>query len=329
MRSTRTTFPRTARRAIAEPLEDRILFAFGVTTTNTSYVVDTGADVKFTILRAGSTTSTIHLGDLTSITYKGSEMLAPYSSTSRYSHYEQGLSSVTTVSATVDPAGNWIKITCDDSNTTGGSGIIHYYLAKKGENNIYMASLPIDVHVGPGEGRFIAYLSKNVFTNLGLETPSDISANNGAVEGSDVFHEPSGLTESKFYNTRRMIENAYHGVTGSGVGAWMFMGNREHSAGGPFFKDIDFQTTSNATEIYNCLFTGHTQTEPFRQGLQGPYALQFTDGSLPTTPDYAWMENTGIQGWIPTSQRGTLTGAATGVPAGHEATVALSNPTAQ
>jgi len=138
-------------------------------------VVDTGADVKFTILRAGATTSTIHLGDLTSVTYKGAEMLAPYSATSRYSHYEQGLSSITAVSAATDPAGNWIKVTCDDSNTAGGgSGIIHYYLAKKGENNIYMASLPIDVNVGPGEGRFIAYLSKNAFTNLGLEEPSNI-----------------------------------------------------------------------------------------------------------------------------------------------------------
>jgi rhamnogalacturonan endolyase len=329
-RSPRTLPLRPARPALAEPLEGRVLLAFGLTTTATSYVVDTGADVKFTILRGGTISSTIHLGDLTSVTYKGSEMLAPYSATSRYSHYEQGLSSVTAVTAATDAAGNWIKITCDDSNTAaGGSGIIHYYLAKKGENNVYMASLPSDVNASPGEGRFIAYLSRGVFTNLGLEEPSNISANVGAVEGSDVFYESSGVTKSKFYNTRRMIENAYHGVTGTGVGAWMFMGNREHGAGGPFFRDIDFQTTADATELYNCLFTGHTQTEAYRQGLLGPYAMQFTDGSLPLTPDYSWMEGAGIQGWIPVAQRGALAGTASGVPAGHEVTVGLSNSAAQ
>ncbi len=292
-------------------------------------MVDTGADVKFTVLRGGATTSTIHLGDLTSVTYKGAEMLAPYSATSRYSHYEQGLSDTTVVSAAVDPAGNWIKITCADSANGPSGGMIHYYVARKGENNIYMASLPTDVNASPGEGRFIAYLSRGVFTNLGLEEPSNISANVGAVEGSDVFYEASGVTKSKFYNTRRMIENAFHGVRGSGVGAWMNMGNREHSAGGPFFKDIDFQTTSNATELYNVLFSGHTQTEAYRPGLLGPYAMQFTDGSLPRVPDYSWMEGVGIAGWVAAAQRGAVAGRASGVTAGHEATVALASATGQ
>jgi rhamnogalacturonan endolyase len=308
-----------------------VLLAFGVTTTATSYVVDTGADVKFTVLRAGATSSTIHLGDLTSVTYKGSEVLAPYSTTSRYSHYEQGLSSSAVISATTDPAGNWIKITCDDSVGGPSGGMIHYYVARKGDNNIYMASLPTDTAASPGEGRFIAYLSRNVFTNP--EAPSDTSTTDATVEGSDVFtNSTTGITKSKFYNDRRMIENQVHGVVGkagvNAVGAWMNMGNREHSAGGPFFKDIDFQSNS-AVEIYNCVFTGHTQTEAFRQGLQGPYALQFTNGSVPAAPDYSWMEGVGIQGWIPAAQRGAISGKASGVPAGHEATVALSNSAAQ
>src|SRR4051794_6026192 len=73
-RPPRTIPLRTARRlAVVESLEDRTLLAFGLTTTATGYVVDTGADVKFTVMRAGSVTSTIHLGDLTSVTYKGAE----------------------------------------------------------------------------------------------------------------------------------------------------------------------------------------------------------------------------------------------------------------
>ncbi len=107
------------------------------------------------------------------------------------------------------------------------------------------------------------------------------------------------------------------------------MGDRETSSGGPFFKDIDYQSFSSDIEIYNCLFTGHTQTEPFRQGLKGPYAFQFISGSQPVTPDYSWMEGLNLQGWIPAAQRGALTGTASGVPSGHEVTVGLANSTAQ
>jgi rhamnogalacturonan endolyase len=323
-----------ARGIVVEALERRTLFAFGVTmgtapTGQPTLVVDNGADLKFSIINGGSVTSTLHLGDVSSIKYKNQEMQATYAVTSRYSHYEQGLGSTTTITYAVDSANGWIVVKCDDSVASAGSAI-QYYAVRRNDNNIYLASLPTDVHGGPGEGRFIAYLDKNVFINR--EAPSDNSGNNGAIEGSDVFGHPDGTTTSKFYNMgRQMIENIYHGVTGTTgstpVGAWMFMGNREHSAGGPFFKDIDFQTGS-AVEIYNCIFTGHTQTEDYRQGLH-TYALQFTDGSAPVQPDYAWMESLNLEGWIPAAQRGTLTGVASGVPAGHEVTVALSNTAAQ
>ncbi|HUO10000.1 MAG TPA: rhamnogalacturonan lyase B N-terminal domain-containing protein [Phycisphaerae bacterium] len=313
-------------------MEKRTLFSFGVTTGtiaspyNTTLVIDNGGNLKFSVVTGGTITSTLHLGDVASIQYKGQEMLASYSLTSRYSHYEQGLGSITNISYTVDNTNGWILITCNDSAEASG-GVIQYYAVRKNDDNIYMASLPTDVNNGPGEGRFIAYLSKSVFTNI--EPYSDISQNVGAVEGSDVFYNADGTTASKFYNTREMMTNIYHGVTGTNVGAWMFMGNREHSSGGPFFKDIDFQTTTAATEMYNCLFTGHTQTEPYRQGLQGPYAMQFTNGSTPTTPDYSWMANLNLQGWIPASQRGTLTGVETGVASGHAPTIGLANSAAQ
>ncbi len=304
------------------------MLAFGVSTGVTptgqsTYVIDNGADLTFSVINGGTLSSTIHLADISSIQYRSQELLAPYSASSRYSHYEQGLSSLTDISYTIGGDNEWILVTCDDSTY----GVIQYYAVRNGDNNLYMAS---DVNAG-GEGRFIAYLSRDVFTNI--EEPSDISGNVGAVEGSDVFYMADGTTRSKFYNDRRMVENEYHGVTGAvgrlHVGAWMFMGNREHSAGGPFFKDIDFQTTSGATEIYNVLFSGHTQTEPYRYGLQGPYALQITDGSAPTTPDYSWMETLGIQDWIPASQRGSISGIASGMVSGHQTVVGLSNSDAQ
>lgn len=328
--------PRRPDNLFLQALECRTLFSFGVTTGtmsspyNTTLVVDNGGNLKFSVVTGGTITSTLHLGDVASIKYKGQEMLASYGQTSRYSHYEQGLGSATKITYTVDNTNGWILITCDDSAETSG-GVIQYYAVRKNDDNLYMASLPTDVNNGPGEGRFIAYLSRSVFTNI--EPYSDISQNVGAVEGSDVFRNADGTTASKFYNTRDMQTNLYHGVTGAAgstsVGAWMFMGNRETSSGGPFFKDIDFQTTSAATEIYNCLFTGHTQTEAFRQGLKGPYALQFTDGSAPVTPDYSWMGQLNLQGWVGASGRGTLTGVATGVASGHAPTVTLANSTAQ
>src|SRR5437762_4636291 len=114
-------------RITCEALERRRLLAFGVTTTtggNAAYVVDNGGDLQFSVLRNGATTSsTVHLGDITSIKYKGQETLAPYATTSRYSHYEQGLGSISTISYTVDNTNGWILITCDDSAETSGAVI--------------------------------------------------------------------------------------------------------------------------------------------------------------------------------------------------------------
>lgn len=319
---------RRGKRLAFETLETRQMLAFGVTlgvtpTGQSTYVIDNGADLKFAVIRGGSLSSTIHLGDLSSVQYKGLELLAPYSATSRYSHYEQGLSSTTNITYTVDPNNSWILVTCDDST----NGVIQYYAVRNGDNNIYLSSY---VTAG-GEGRFLAYLSRGVFTNI--EQPSNIAGNIGAVEGSDVFYMADGTTRSKFYNTRRMIENEYHGVTGAVgrtlVGAWMFMGNRENSSGGPFFKDIDFQTTSGAVEIYNVIYSGHTQTEPYRYGMYGPYALQITNGSLPVAPDYSWMEELDIPNLLPASARGSVSGIAGGMVAGHQTVIGLSNSGAQ
>ena len=313
-----------------EGLEDRRLFAFGVTSTGggaASYVVDNGSGLTFTVLRNGATTSnTVHLGDITSVKYQGNELLAG----GTYSHYEVGLTAAATISYTVNQTDGWILVTGDASADSNGGAVIQYYAVRRNDNNIYMASYVLDS--GLGEGRFIAYLDKTIFTNR--ETASDNNGQTGAIEGGDVYGHPDGTTTSKFYNNgRRMIENIYHGVSGTAgttpVGAWMFMGNREHGSGGPFFKDIDFQTGSSI-EMYNYLYSGHAQTEAFRlPSLMGPYAIQINDGSPPVTPDYSWMGALDLQGWIPATQRGTLAGKASGVANGHEVTVGLSNSAAQ
>jgi rhamnogalacturonan endolyase len=338
--------PAAHRRPLLESLETRRLFAFGVTTGTAAtgqptYVVDNGGDLKFSVIRGGSISSTLHLADVSSIQYKGKELLAPYSTTSRYSHYEQGLGGSTTITTQTGGAvgSRWALVTCVDPGY-----VTQYYALRESDPNLYFASLPADA---AGEGRFIAYLERGVFSNP--ELPSDNRSHGSGdvvstIEGGDVFGHSDGVTDSignpvvqptssKFYNVggRRQIEHVYHGLTGSAtgtpVGAFMFMGSREHSAGGPFFRDIDFQSGS-AVEIYNCIFTGHTQTEAFRQGLH-VYAMQFTNGAQPVEPSYAWMEGLNLSGWIPAAQRGTVAGVASGIAAGHEITVGLSNATEQ
>jgi rhamnogalacturonan endolyase len=298
-----------------EELETRAVPAFGITTVGSNYVVDTGADVVFKVARSNA--------DITSITYQGTELTAPWSITQRYSHYESGLSSTgTTITTNVDLAGGIAILAATDS----GLGVTQYYVARAGYDNIYMAT-----YAGwasppsPGEMRYIFYLDRSIFN---VDPYSDINGAT-AIEGSDVFQNTStGLTYSKFYSSQRNIDDPYHGVIGSGVGAFMMIGSREKGSGGPFFKDIAEQGTG-AEELYNYMYSGHEQTEAFRPGLQGPYALEITNGSAPVPVDYSFMDNLGITGWVDASGRGAIGGNAIGVPGGYPVTVALSNDTAQ
>ncbi len=307
-----------------ESLEDRTLMAFGLTTSTNSYTVDTGANLVFSVAR--TTANSAAVGDLTSTKYNGTELEAPFSATSRYSHYESGLSSTTVVTATTDPAGNWIMITCND---TAGTGVIQYYIARKGFNNIYMGTYTA---VPIGEMRFITYTNHSVMTNA--PAPSNLTGNTGAIESSDVLGFADGTSASKYYGEYRPIDAQNYGLTGGGFGEFMDIGNRETDAGGPFFKDIDFQTTSSqSTELYNYMFSSHSQTEfsdsaktqSARTGLYGPYALEFTAGGNPAPVDYSFISGLGLTGYVSATNRGAVSGVASGVPSGHQVTVALSN----
>jgi len=110
----------------------------------------------------------------------------------------------------------------------------------------------------------------------------------------------------------------------------MFLGNRENSSGGPFFRDIENQEGSQQ-EIYNYMNSGHTQTENFyRMGLHGPYALLFNEGRIPNcAPDMTWISHLELNGFYNESQRGTLTGPLSGISADSGYVVGMSNADAQ
>jgi rhamnogalacturonan endolyase len=280
--------------AVIEWLEERRLLAWGLTISNNIYTIDTGAGLVFSV--SGSTANGASVGDLISTKLNGTELEAPFSATSRYSHYESGLSSATVVTHTVDPNNNWILISCDDTGATG-VGVIQYYIARKNFNNIYMATeVPGPNSPSPGEMRFITYTNHSVLVNA--PAPSNNTGNSGAIESSDVFGHSDGTTTSKYYGEYRAIDAQTYGLTGGGFGEFMNIGNRETSSGGPFYKDIDFQTTgTQSTELYTYTFSGHSQTENFRSGLHGPYALQFVTGSTtPAPPDYSFIEGLNLTG---------------------------------
>ncbi|KAL1743004.1 polysaccharide lyase family 4 protein [Schizophyllum fasciatum] len=276
--------------AIALPV---VQASFGVTENGSSFVVDTNAGLVFTVDSSS--------GDLTSIVYNGVETQG----SGKHSHIASGIGASCTWSRG-GHENNYITIPCT------ASGIIHYYVAKYNDPSIHMATYTSS-EPSVGELRFIARLSKSALPNGAAAANI---AGGSAIEGSDVFLV-NGQTHSKFYSSRQFIDDQVHGVTGSGIGAYMVVPGTgfEGSSGGPFFRDIDNQG-GDQQELYFYMVrpnSGHTQTESYRMGLHGPYAITYTTGSAPSGDiDTAFYDDLNIQGWVPKGQRGRLTGKASG-----------------
>src|SRR5215217_461483 len=103
-----------------ESLEARRYCAtFGLTQSGDLLTVDNGASVAFTINRTNA--------EMTSIKYNGNELMAPYASTSRYSHLQSGMGAVTTTTQVTTSA---IVIA-----STAGT-LTQYYIVRKNYNDI-------------------------------------------------------------------------------------------------------------------------------------------------------------------------------------------------
>jgi rhamnogalacturonan endolyase len=282
---------------------------FGFTSGGGAFTVDTGAGLTFRIDQAN--------GDLTSLRFNGVEL----QSQARRSHVESGLGSGATVTAS--QTGSVIVIT-ESTNTWYGHGtLVQYLVAKSGVNDIFMATF-VD-GAGAGELRWYQSLNRGVLTNA--FTPSDTRGGT-VIESQDIFLA-GGQTRSKYYSNRQAMNLGIRGVTGSGAGVYMDYGNRESSAGGPFFRDIEQQGTDN-NDLYNYLWSAHNQTESQRLGvLYGPYALMVTNGPAPSPPDLSFIDSLGLRGSVPASARGAVTGTAAGVAAGMPALVGFANGQAQ
>ncbi|CAE6412086.1 unnamed protein product [Rhizoctonia solani] len=172
-----------------------------------------------------------------------------------------------------------------------------------------------------GNTASITIATPTLWPERAIHCPTPSNPRSGtAIEGSDVFLV-SGQTRAKFYSSVRFIEDQVHGISGSGVGAYMVLpGNvYETSSGGPFFRDINNQNSQSddgANEVYWWFF--------------GPYALVFTSGSAPSANlDLSFFADLGLKGYVVSSGRGAVTGTVSGIPSGFQAAVSLKNSNAQ
>lgn len=281
--------------------------AIGVTDNGSTIVVNTGAGLVYTVNKDN--------GDITSSKMNGIELS---SSAGKGSHISSGLGSGADVTWNTSPSGATVTIITKTSTLT------HYYVSRSGENIIYMATY-ITAEPSVGELRYIFRGNGNVLT--GVPANSNIRNNTGAIESQDVFGLSNGQTVSKYFGNDQAKDLSIRGVTGNGVGVFMAYGNREKSSGGPFFRDIQFQSGGD-TEVYNYMNSGHEQTEDWRLGLHGPYALIFTTGSTPSVPDFSWMSGLGLTGWV--SSRGTIVlNGLSGMVSGSTYTIGFANDNAQ
>lgn len=274
--------------------------AFGVTSSNGIYTVDTGGGLVYQVNSGG---------DIPSIKLNGNELNLTNSSSGVNSGF--GATSVT-----VGPVvgGDRIKITCVNGDS------IHYYLVKSGQNIIYMAT-----YAGHDtEWRFIPRLQYSKFNVV--PACSDYTPGGTAIESADTIQLANGDTVSKYYGNAQMKDDISHKVSGSAGTATMWMGNRETSSGGPFFRDIQVSAGSTGSNPYNYMKSGHAQTESWRMGLHGIYALSFGG-----TPDFGTIwDSMGLQGYVPASGRGRVIGnGLSGRNSAYTYTVGFSNASAQ
>ncbi|KAJ5407043.1 hypothetical protein N7465_008327 [Penicillium sp. CMV-2018d] len=290
-------------------LAEQASAAFGITTSDASYVIDAGSSnpLKFTVNRKSC--------DINSINYYGSEL--QYQSTG--SHIGSGLGSAT-VSAT--ESGDYIKVTCETSTLT------HYYVVHKGDSTIHMATYT-SAEPSIGELRYIARLNADLLPN---EEPfGDVSNIGGGsvVEGEDVFLV-DGETRSKFYSSQRFIDDNIHCVSGSAHRVCMILNQYETSAGGPFQRDINTNNVGSYTGLYWYMNSGHVKTETYRQGLHGPYSMTFSRSGTPSSKlDTSFFADLDIKGYVATSGRGYVKGTASGADSTFKWVIHWKNDDAQ
>ena len=296
---------------------------FGLTQDANFYTVDTGAGLVFKIRRTDNGVSTQSAGDIASMMYNGVQ----YQDQSRGSQLNSGFdylyNNVSAVAVTATTVGaDTIKITVQAGDLT------HYYMARRGDPNIYMGTYFTSEPSTLGLARFIVRVPIAALPNGPV--PSDLRGTNGAIESGDVFGLPNGETRSKHYSNKRLKDWRYIGATSASAGLWIVRDNHEGGSGGPFYRSLLNQGTDTNQEITYIINYGEAQTEAFRPGILNTYTMTFTNGAARGAVDTSWFAGMGLLGYVPATGRGGVAGVGiANRDANYPYTVGFANATAQ
>ena len=286
--------------------------AFGYTDDGTNYVITTGSSLVFKVSKS--------TGDITSLAYKGKEYEG-YGG--MHSHVESGLGAST---VTIKQSGSTILV------KTAHGAITQWYAARSGENNVYLWTNKADASFTAT--RYIVRVKPGVFPNSGSDAWD--STTDTIIEAGDVWKHPDGTTRSKHYSGKRTIDYDHVGFTTGAVGLYLVRSNHEKASGGPFYRSLLRHSNEGGAGLYEILHYNEAQTEPERFGLQGPFAIAFTDGGTPSSSlfaanlDTSWADSLGITGWVGKAGRGKVAGVGLkGMDANYPYTVGFSNTDAQ
>ncbi|KAL8382411.1 hypothetical protein RB595_006277 [Gaeumannomyces hyphopodioides] len=298
-----------------------VLAAFGFARSGNNFVIDAGSANPL-VFQVDARSC-----DINSILYRGTQL---QSGGGQGTHIGSGLGSATVSASQLTGASGkrYVRVTCATPTLT------HYMVVREGDSSIFLATY-ISQEPSIGELRFLARLNANVLSGeYPFGEASTTAGSTSTVEGSDVF-VVGGQTRSKFYSSTRFMDRDAQCVYGGSdlMHVCVVVPNMESSSGGPFFRDIESNNAGGgATNLYNYMNSGHVQTEAFRTGLHGPYVMSFSRSGRPSlrSTDLSFFDEIpGIQGYVPASGRGFVSGTATGVPSSFQAVVHWHNAQAQ
>jgi rhamnogalacturonan endolyase len=296
---------------------------FGLTEDADFYTVDTGAGLVFKIRRLDNGVSTQSAGDIASMIYNGVQYQDQARGTQLNSGFDYLYKNTSAVGVAATTVGtDYVKVTVQ------AGALTHYYLAKKGEPNIYMGTYFTSEPDTLNLARFIVRVPIAALPDGPV--PSDIRNNTGAIESGDIFGLANGETRSKHYSGMRLKDWRYIGATSASAGLWILRDNNEGNSGGPFYRSLLNQGTDTTQELTYIINYGEGQTEAFRPGILNSYTLAFTNGAAPGAVDTAWFGDMGLTGYVAPNARGAVAGVGiAGRDGSHAYTVGFANATAQ
>lgn len=275
------------------------LASWGYTDDGENFVIDTNANLVVKVSKTN--------GDMRSIQYRGVEYNGQ---AGKNSQVESGLgASTVTIKQFSDQ--NVIKV-----NIIHGT-LKHDLVFRYGNPNVYIFMNKADTSVTVS--RYIVRVPPNIFTNDLVSDTDWIPDNAVVIEAGDVEAITSNThTYSKHYSGYkygRTMDYDYVDYNNANVGMYLIRSNHEKASGGPFFRSLIRRGGAGGPDLYDIYHYTMGHTDVMRFGLQGPSVLHFTDNAaapnsnlFARNADWSWIDNLGIDGWVPASERGAVAG---------------------